>query len=241
MRDVDAIRLVRETLLHAQELLEVLPLARTRLRDWKHDGYPTGGTGESSIGSNRHSDPVAQAVEATAIINRKTGNQLGFRPLDTYDDRLKELDRELPAIRTFIRDLTAELTDLIRLHPGDGIEGCRLCESVRLPIDDDGKALHRCDDACRARKHTHALAHQDIYSRKAPAVTVDDAPRCSWHYEFAERYGVDAHEAIALFHLDHLGERIPYALIREHHPDAVAQRNGSASGTIDLRHARNSA
>jgi len=47
---------------------------------------------------------------------------------------------------------------------------------------------------------------------------VGDAPRCSWHYEFAERYGVDAAGELTLWHLEHPGQRVPNTLVRDHHP-----------------------
>jgi hypothetical protein len=43
---------------------------------------------------------------------------------------------------------------------------------------------------------------------------------CSFHAKWLDRYGEDAARPITRWHLDHLGQRIPKNLIREHHPDA---------------------
>lgn len=68
------------------------------------------------------------------------------------------------------------------------------------------------------------LAYSDaIRPRDVTPLGVPDRPRCSWHWEFAERYGVDAADPITLWHLEHPGARTPTTLIREHHPHDFAR------------------
>lgn len=72
------------------------------------------------------------------------------------------------------------------------------------------------------------LAYTDrILERDLEPVGVPDRPRCSWHWEFAERYGVDASDPITIWHLEHPGARTPSTLIREHHPYEFARVHGA--------------
>lgn len=72
-----------------------------------------------------------------------------------------------------------------------------------------------------------------ILDRDLEPVGVADRPRCSWHYEFAERYGVDAAEPITLWHLEHPGARTPHTLIREHHPHDFSRVHTSSRRILD--------
>jgi hypothetical protein len=77
-----------------------------------------------------------------------------------------------------------------------GALGCEVCERARLRSG-----------------RPHPEAFQPRHARG----------RCVFCDEFSRRYGVDPAAEITTWHLDHLGARIPYALIRAAHPDAFAR------------------
>lgn len=225
MRDRDAIALARDAHAQLEKLCVVLGPARARLRDWSDGGMPRSGEGGGNT-SQEYPDPVARAVQASEIV--KNGRRVGWRATDPHAHRLRELDKELGALRSTIVGLVEEL-DLIVAEP-EVIpeEGCELCDSVRLPTDALGQMAHRCDKECAARDHRHPANHQDIYSRRAPhqpdydpdnpdgPPALRDRPRCKWHYDFARRHGKDSNLALSLWHLDNPTRRPPSTLLRQH-------------------------
>lgn len=232
MRNRDADRVALELYDFAGKIVELVPRVRKRLRDWSSAGYPSG-AGESSIGSDRHSDPVMRAVAAGEITNAR-GDHLGWRPTDDFGDRLIKLDKDLAELHERARDLYGELSALDHLYEGEADPGCALCGAVRQAVNaTTGKAEHECSPACIDNDHRHPNGWQRIHNRKAPRPPdeeldpVADVARCSFHFLFAERYGEDAATEIAAYHLDHLGERIPYGLIRDHHADAFARHHNA--------------
>lgn len=209
MRDRDANRVAGELAELATKIAAVVPRARKRLRDWSSAGYPAG-AGESSTGSDGHSDPVVRAVQATEITNAG-GQHIGWRGTDPFGDRLTHLDRDLADLRQRAHRIYAELAAIDHLYEGPAAEGCKLCADAAPE---------------------HPDAWQRIHNRQAPAPTGDDdpvtnLPRCSWHYDFAKRYGVDAHRDITRWHLDHLGERCPHRLISTYHAEAFARHHSA--------------
>lgn len=237
MRDRDAKRVALDTFGRWGAIVEVIEGARARLIEYDAAGYPAG-VGESSIGSNRKSDPVARTIEQTAVLEKaKPGEelddrrQIGWKSTDEFGDQRRNLDKRLQHLHDETRKLLLECEEIVRIYAGPGEEGCFFCDALRLPINaDTGKAEHKCDEHCADRNHRPQTSHQKIYTRRAPKPPPDadeaeierygalqDLPRCSFHHEFAERYGVDANVEIGIWHLEHLGERTPYALIRRHH------------------------
>lgn len=233
MRDRDAERKATEAHAMLGNIADLLPRVRRNLRTWASGGYPAG-AGESSLGSDRHSDPTARAITATEITD-KTGNHTGWRDLDPFGQRLNELDRRLEDIYKRVRDLDRDFRELDYRYEGVGDLGCDLCGAVRQPVNAaTGKAEHECSPACAKNDHRHPNGWQRIHNRTAPKLTdeldpLTDRARCSFHYDFAERYGTDAHTDIALWHLDHPGQRVPLSMIKTHHLDEFTRHHAARS------------
>lgn len=238
MRDRVAAAIIRETITLLTGALEHVEPARARLRTWKESGFPAGGTSSGGTTGESHADPTLAAIQALETVDADK-NHTGFRSLDPIGKGLAAMDDRVFKVRDLARKISADITAVIEVPESPGEEGCALCNAARLPAghlcECDSDAEHNCVKdckpkvcvcACLTRDHRHPASHQRIHARRGPrpewAETdddrVDDLARCQFHYEFATRYGVDAHHAITLWHLDHLGFRLPEALVREHHP-----------------------
>lgn len=84
---------------------------------------------------------------------------------------------------------------------------CRICERVTIN-GDPGRAPHP-----KSQQRVH----------------VKGTRLCDFHDDFAKRYQLDPdviHPRINWWHLEHLGERIPFALVRECHPVEFEAHHG---------------
>lgn len=231
MRDRDAERKANETVTMLTTVAELLPRVRRNLIAWASGGYPAG-NGESSTGSDRHSDPTARAVTATEIVNPQ-GRRIGWRDIDPFNERRKQLDDKLADIHRRARDLERDIRDLAYHAEAAGDDGCELCAAARQPINTtSGKAEHECSPSCAKNDHRHPNGWQRIHSRTAPKYTdpelvVLSRARCKFHYDFAERYAIDTHADITLWHLDRPGQRVPLTMIKTHHPDAFDRHHAA--------------
>lgn len=242
MRERDALALLRDTTELLTGAAALLGPARVRLRTWQANGFPPGRGADAGGGSSgdSHADPVARAVQSLEIKDPgPEGKHRGWRAPDPFGNQLRALDRKLFHLRDVAVDLAHELESLVTDPETPGEDGCTLCNTIRLGPGHDCECSSKhsdcrtkCDTACKClclhRDHRHPSSHQQIHNRRAPRPAFDDAPvddlaRCQFHYDFAARYGVDAHPTITLWHLDHPGSHIPTAMIREHHADQYAR------------------
>lgn len=235
MRDRDALAYVRESRDALDALLPNVGRARQLLRDWSGAGQ-SGSGGGSNVGA--HSDPTLAALKASEVTDGAgpEARHVGWRPLDPHGDHLKRLDADLRLIHQTARALAKDIAALLNTPNAKPEAGCELCNLARLPINAvTGQAEHRCDEDCAKANHQHPNSWQKVYNRLAPTQPIDDAEplpnraRCSFHYDFAERYGVDARMDITLWKLDHPGpgSRVPLEMIRRLHPDEFALHHGA--------------
>lgn len=235
MRDRDAERTANETVSMLTTVAELIPRVRRNLVAWASGGYPAG-AGESSTGSDRHSDPTARAVAATEIVSPE-GKRIGWRDIDPFNERRKQLDDKLADIHKRARDLERDVRELAYQVEAVGDDGCELCAAVRQPINaQTGKAEHECSPACAKNEHRHPNGWQRIHNRTAPKAADGTAaviarPRCKFHYDFVERYETDAHPDITLWHLDHPGQRVSLTMIKTHHLDAFNRHHATMRST----------
>lgn len=233
MRDRDALLKARASRDAVNAFLPDLERARQLLRDWSGAGQ-SGGEGGGNAGA--HSDPTLAALKS-AEVTTPEGKHLGYRPLDPHGDHLRALDADLLALYDTARALAKDIAAIVNTPTKAPEAGCELCNSARLPVNTvTGQAEHKCDEDCAKAQHQHPNSWQKIYNRLAPAQPIEGADplpnraRCSFHFDFAERYGVDAHKDITLWHLDHPGpgSRVPLEMIRRLHPEEFALRHGAS-------------
>lgn len=248
MRDRAAAAILRETIKLLTDVLDHVEPARARLRTWKESGFPPGGMSSGGTTGESHADRVLATIQALEVMNGD-GDHLGWRSPDEFGRDLAIMDDRVFKVRDIARKLSADVTAVIEVPESPGEEGCAVCNAARLPpghdceCEPEGDREHTnctkdckpksCVCACLARDHRHPASHQRIHARRGPRPEwaeddddrVADLARCQFHYEFATRYGVDTHPAITLWHLGHLGFRLPDTLIRTHHPAQAAARN----------------
>lgn len=178
-----------------RDLKQLSPHARANWTAWAGQGWGAGSGGARATGI---SNPTEQT--ALNLAERKDRDRFG-REREEHDRHIADALKSLAAAKRLA--VSATHTTLSK-----GPEGCELCAG------------------CTVEGREHPNAWQEVYSRMAPRTEgefmVKNRPRCSWHYEHAERYGEDATDACTLWHLDH-GGRIPMTLVREEHPEAFAR------------------
>lgn len=76
-----------------------------------------------------------------------------------------------------------------------------------------------CDDARRRNGQPHPEAFQPRHANGL----------CQFCDDFAQRYGIEPGPDVVLYHLDHLGQRVPYSIIRAAHPREFEQVHAGKS------------
>lgn len=186
--------------------------ARRNLGLWGALGYPGGGGGPR--GRNHTSDPTFAAVYRL----------LSDKDREDFGRFHAELEEQLTIAQVALAKAAKIVTDATTTSLLPGAAGCCICDQATQ------SAGHRCSRECGARGHKHAEAWQPIYTRKRAGGASDPLRGyCSFCVEFIERYEVDPHPSIVLWHLDHLGSRVPHSLIRQYHPAEFQQYHGSRS------------
>lgn len=195
--------------------------ARAKLHDRAGIGYPRTSMGGGGGPSGGHSDPVARAAADALERAERDRYEAEYHALGHH---AKHADRHLENAENIVT--AAVVTSSV-----PGVPGCAACGAVTLR----GLA-HDCDQACRDRDHKHPNGWQEIYKRipSPEDPTGADVPYCTWHARFVENYGVEPERAIVIWHLDHLGSKVPHALIRDRHPvefaDYEARRRSVTEG-----------
>ncbi len=186
------------------------------LHAWGGLGYATKSSGTvGGTGAGGHSDPTF--VAASIGLSEKDRDRWARQHADVTD----AVEQAVLAVARAV-DIIDGATNTAELPPADG---CSVCARVVQIV-----GVHDCSRACRDRdpKHQHPDAWQPIYGRRRrPGHEADTlallVPYCSFCWKWIDRWGVEPHPRIGLYHLDHPGTRIPNNLIRECHPDEWAR------------------
>lgn len=184
------------------------PRTLTALEEWM-GGYGTGGGNGRSTGISRPTERLAMQ----AMKNVDEG-----KPRDEAAKDHAQITEDLTMIFLALKRLDACI-DRNQVLPAGVVqpeEGCEPCSRITV----GGRP--------------HEASWQPIYTRidRPDNPHGPKLPLCSFHHEFRARYGVLPCPAINEYHLEHLGARIPYLLIRDHHPDEFAMAQSKQRGRL---------
>lgn len=184
------------------------PRTLTALEEWM-GGYGSGGGNGRSTGISRPTER-----QALTALDRTAKGQ----PRDQAAQDHAQISEDLNMIFLALKRLDATI-DRNQVLPAGVVQpedGCEPCSRVTIA------------------GRPHEASWQPIYVRIERPDNPDGAklPLCSFHHEFYGRYGIFPNAAINEWHLGHLGARIPYLLIRDHHPDEFAMAQSKQRGRL---------
>ncbi len=199
---------------HTERIRPVLSATLSALDTWSGLGYPAGGgNGRTSETSN----PTARIAAAVVDAERAWDGKDPF-VRDSFARDRAQLADELNTAEAALRRARDIVDRSQALPPGviAAAEGCEPCGRVTKG------------------SKPHEASYQPIYTR-VPRPENEDGPRlplCSFHFEFFTRYDELPTAAIAEYHLEHLGSRIPLQLIRDQMPEAFSRSQSKQRGRM---------
>ncbi len=197
---------------HTERIRPVLSETLSALDTWSGLGYPTGGgNGRTSETSN----PTARIASAVVDAERAWDGKDPF-VRDSFARDRAQLADELNTAEAALRRARDIVDRSQALPPGviAAAEGCEPCGRVTK-----GSKPH---EASYQPIHTRIERHDNPDGPKLPL--------CKFHYDWTLRYEELPAVAIDVWHLEHLGSRVPNQMVRDHMPEAFDRAQAKASG-----------
>lgn len=199
---------------HIDRLGPTLPQALANLAEWAGIGYGSGGdSGRSSDVSDPTFATAAQALE------RKARGQAR----DNFAHDHAEICEGLTTAEAALKRVLA-IVD----------------RSRALPTDAEGKPVIEAAPGCEPCSMVKAAGrpHEASWQQKYATIERPKNPGglrmlvCSFHHEFFERYECLPTPTIDLYHLEHLGGKIPKDMIRDQMPEAFSLAQSRQRGRL---------